>query len=306
MRVRRQSGRAFRRSMLSLWTVLAAAGSLGTADAGAAEKRADGHATKSVRLPQGAKLELVWIPGGEFWMGCSGGDSCPRSSKPRHQVSVSGFWMGRYEVTQEQWEAVMGRGTWRFPGRQQPAEVTRWELAKEFVRRAGQGLRLPTEAEWEYAARAGSPDPRYGDVEKIAWFGENSAGAHVDADGIFRRRRNAAGFVDSMLAAGCRSHPVGLKQPNAFGLHDLLGNVVEWCEDAYRRDAYVDREGRVTSDPLVQSAGDSLHVVRGGAFPDPAFIIKVSERAFSNLTARMPPSTAGLRVACSDAAPDSP
>ena len=260
--------------------------------------------SKIVELPHDESLELVWIPGGTFWMGCSPGDSlCLASAKPRHQVRVRGFWMGRYEVSQKQWEAVMGPTTWQHPGADLPAEVANWRLAQEFVARAGGGLRLPSEAEWECATRAGTETRHYGNLEEIAWYGDNSSDEHLDSHAVLRQAGSPLKFGNAMLAMGCRSHPVGQKKPNAFGLYDTLGNMLEWCEDTYSRTAYASREGSVTDDPIVNAAGDSVHVIRGGCYLDPDHVVTVSARAFSAFVLRLPPSTLGLRVARTE--PDS-
>ena len=145
------------------------------------------------------------------------------------------------EVTQGQWEAVMGSNPSRFPecGLDCPVEQVSWEDAQEFIRRLnamdGAGTyRLPTEAEWEYAARAGTTGDRYGNLNAIAWYADNSGVA--------------------------RPHPVGQKAPNAWGLHDMLGNVWEWVEDWY--DSY---PGGAVTDPRGPGSG-SHRVHRGGGW----------------------------------------
>ena len=128
-----------------------------------------------------------------------------------HRVSVGRFWMGVTEVTQAQWQAVMGSNPSHFKqaGPDAPVEMVTWNDVQEFIRKlnareADRRYRLPSEAEWEWACKGGGgPDP-YGRPEDIAWIQENSGGT---------------------------THPVGQKRPNAFGLHDMFGNVSEWCED---------------------------------------------------------------------------
>ena len=163
--------------------------------------------------------EMVRIPAGTFLMGSKAdpfASSQPSADEqPQHQVSVKAFAMGKYEVTQEQWYAVMGNLPSNFKGRSLPVEQVSWSDAQEFVRRlsakTGKTYRLPSEAEWEYAARAGSrTEWSFGDSQnelgRYAWFNANS---------------------------GNTTHPVGEKLPNAFGLHDMHGNVWEWTEDCW-------------------------------------------------------------------------
>jgi len=179
-------------------------------------------------------LTYVWIPLGTFLMGCSPGDSeCFDEEKPAHQVTISeGFWMGQTEVTLEAWQRVMGTNPSRFKGPKLPVESITWEEARSYCEKVG--MRLPTEAEWEYAARAGSTGSRYGEIGQIAWYNSNSGG---------------------------KTHEVGQKQANAWGLHDMLGNVWEWVEDWYAEQY---PPGAAT-DPRGPSSG-TLRVLRGGSW----------------------------------------
>ena len=156
-------------------------------------------------------MEFVLIPAGTFRMGGSGLRADP-SEKPRHEVAITRpFYIGKYEVTQGEWEAVMGSNPSHFDkcGERCPVDSVTWLDAQTFAsklneREGSSSYRLPTEAEWEYAARAGSSKARYGPVDEIAWHRGNGSD---------------------------RTHPVGGKLPNAFGLHDTLGNVAEWVQD---------------------------------------------------------------------------
>ncbi|MBI2570088.1 MAG: formylglycine-generating enzyme family protein [Candidatus Schekmanbacteria bacterium] len=124
---------------------------------------------------------------------------------PVHEVCVDGFWLGKYEVTQGEWEKVMGSNPLRFKKDERyPVEQVSWDDVQVFVGRLGSGFRLPTEAEWEYAARGGTTGARFGDLDAIAWHYGNSGG---------------------------KPYPVGEKSPNAYGLYDMLGNVWEWTGD---------------------------------------------------------------------------
>jgi formylglycine-generating enzyme required for sulfatase activity len=164
-----------------------------------------------------AQIEFVKIAPGEFMMGCVQGDTdCVEDEVPTHKVRLTkGFEMGKYEVTQAQWEAAMGSNPSQTKGPQNPVDSVdkddiRAFLEKLNARNDGYKYRLPTEAEWEYAARAGAPDPPRASLGDYAWFAGNSDD---------------------------ESHPVGLKKPNAWGLYDILGNVREWVDD---RAAYYD------------------------------------------------------------------
>lgn len=165
------------------------------------------------------QIEFVKIAPGEFMMGCVPDDKdCIEDEVPRHRVRLTkGFEIGKYEVTQAQWEAVTGSGSnpSETKGAKNPVDSVNKAEIRAFLERLnaqndGYTYRLPTEAEWEYAARAGAPDPPRASLGEYAWFADNSDD---------------------------QSHPVGLKKPNAWGLYDMLGNVREWVED---RAAYYD------------------------------------------------------------------
>jgi formylglycine-generating enzyme required for sulfatase activity len=191
-------------------------------------------------------IEMVSIPAGEFMMGCSEGDSeCEPIEKPTDKVKITkSFHMGKYEVTQGQWKAVIGNNPSDFSscGHNCPVEKVSWNDIKEFLlklntierRKGARMFRLPTEAEWEYAARGGTKTKYYAnDLDSIAWHSENS---------------------------GIKMHPVGQKAPNAFGLYDMLGNVLEWTEDWYGANTYSASE---RTDPIGLISGEN-RVLRGG------------------------------------------
>ena len=196
-------------------------------------------------------IEFVWIPSGEFRMG-STSRLAYDDEKPVTRVRISrGYWLGKYEVTQGQWESVLGENpsTFKYCGEDCPVENVSWIYVQEFIRKlngrsGGRRYRLPTEAEWEYAARAGTTTDNYaGDiterfgknpvVNRIAWYNENS---------------------------GDRTHPVGGKAPNAFGLHDMMGNVWEWVGDWKG-----DYPGGTVTDPVGPASG-LARVYRGGGW----------------------------------------
>ena len=146
-------------------------------------------------------LKYVWIPPGTFRMGCSRDDGdCWDDEVPAREATISrGFWMGATEVTQAAYQRVMGTNPSHFNAAQRPVDSVNGRDAREYCGRVG--LRLPTEEEWEYAARAGSGDARYDELDDIAWYQGNSGG---------------------------HTHEVAQKQPNLWGLYDMLGNVYEW------------------------------------------------------------------------------
>ena len=190
-------------------------------------------------------LTYVWIPPGTFQMGCSpGDDQCDSDEKPAHTVAITkGFWMGQTEVTQAAYQRVMGRNPSFRHGDRLPAEGVTWDEANAYC--GAVGMRLPTEAEWEYAARAGSTASRHGDVDAVAWHDGNS---------------------------GQQTHEVGQKGPNAWKLYDMLGNVWEWVADWYDL-SYSSQSP--SQDPQGPSSGEN-RALRGSAWGGIA--PRVSER----------------------------
>ena len=192
----------------------------------------------------------VWIPAGRFQMGCSASDTeCDDDEKPVHWVEIAkGFWLGRTEVTVKAFRAYALKAGLPAPKGEEnfPVVHVGWAQAREYCK-AVDG-RLPTEAEWEYAARAGRPEATYDALPKIAWYKDNS---------------------DDRL------HPVGQKQPNAFGLYDMLGNVFEWALDRYYN-RYSEQEG--DGEPQLPLAGNAYGVLRGGSWAHDRKAARVSNR----------------------------
>ncbi|HOK06313.1 MAG TPA: formylglycine-generating enzyme family protein [Syntrophales bacterium] len=191
-------------------------------------------------------MSFVFVKGGCYQMGDTfgGGD---RDEKPVHEVCVDDFYIGKYEVTQGQWQRIMGSNPSHFSscGDNCPVENVSWRDVQEFIRKlnnqSGKRYRLPTEAEWEYAARSGGKREKWSGTSDgsslgdYAWYDANSGG---------------------------QTHPVGQKRPNGLGLHDMSGNVWEWCQDWYGRN-YYSSSGR--DNPGGPSSG-SNRVYRGGSW----------------------------------------
>jgi formylglycine-generating enzyme required for sulfatase activity len=212
--------------------------------------------TKTLEVPLGGGVMMLmkWCPPGSFLMGSPQDEEGHRDREKQVQVTLSqGFWMGQTQVTQAQWQAVMGNNPSYFKGESGPVERVSWYDAQEFISKLnaslvlpdGMQMALPTEAQWEYACRAGETGPYSGDtLDEVAWYDENS---------------------------GEQTHPVGEKKPNAWGLHDMQGNVWEWCSDWYT--SYL--AGGV--DPKGPASG-SVRVVRGGGWGVVAYYCRVAYR----------------------------
>jgi formylglycine-generating enzyme required for sulfatase activity len=195
----------------------------------------------TVDLGNGVKMEFVPVQAGSFQMGSDKNDD----EKPPHRVTISQpFYLGKYEVTQEQWQAVMNNNPSEFKdcGGNCPVEQVSWDDAQEFIKRLnarldGHTYRLPTEAEWEYAARADTTGDFAGnlDEDKMGWFLENSR---------------------------AKTHPVGQKKPNAWGLYDMHGNVFEWVQDWYDENYY---KNSPSTDPQGPNSSQD-RVLRGGSW----------------------------------------
>lgn len=216
----------------------------------------------------GASFKMILVQGGSFIMGCTSeqGSSCYGDEKPTHSVTLSDFWMGETEVTQALWKAVMGSNPSDFKGDNLPVDQVKWDDCQDFVRKlnnlmAGKissdwKFALPTEAQWEYAARGGKYKSTYryagsNNLDEVAWHPDNSSG---------------------------KTHPVKSKRPNALGLYDMSGNVYEWCADWFDSDYYgVSPYG----DPKGPSSG-SGRVLRGGSEYNSADDCRVSHRGHHN------------------------
>ena len=204
-------------------------------------------------------IEIVFVEGGTFQMGATSeqGPGAGADEKPVHSVTLSDFYIGKYEVTQAQWKAVMGKNPSNFTGEDNlPVERVSWEDVQEFIQKlntlTGKTYRLPTEAEWEYAARGGKKSQGYkyaggNTIEEVAWYNQNS---------------------------DHKTHPVGKKQPNELGLYDMTGNVREWCQDRYG-----DYTSFAQTNPTGPSSG-SYRVLRGGSWYRYARYCRVASRNY--------------------------
>jgi formylglycine-generating enzyme required for sulfatase activity len=205
---------------------------------------------------KGVTFEMVNVEGGTFMMGCTSeqGQDCSDNENPVHQVTISSYYIGKFEVTQSLWQAVMGSNPSNFKGSNLPVENVSWDDIQTFIRKlnslTGHTYRLPTEAEWEYAARGGNKSNGYtysgsNNLDQVAWYSDNS---------------------------GSTTHSVGTKQPNELGIYDMSGNVWEWCQDWY---------GAYTSGSQTNPTGassSSIRVLRGGSWYSNARSCRVSRR----------------------------
>ncbi|MBM4050340.1 MAG: formylglycine-generating enzyme family protein [Planctomycetes bacterium] len=254
-------------AVCALLLTLSSCGREPSNEVGKAAARSDSPAAEPARSPQPPKVmktesgvEMVLIPGGSFMMGdAQGADDV----KPVRKVSVSSFWMDKHEVTQASYEDLIGNNPAKHEGDKNPIEQVRWTQAARYcnARSLKEGLkpcydeqtwkcdfeangyRLPTEAEWEYACRAGA--------SKLYSFGD-------DAQGL----RTHAWFKEN---SGKKPHSVGEKPANAWGLHDMHGNVSEWCNDWHAADYY---KSSPEKDPRGPETGQK-RVLRGGSFNSP-------------------------------------
>jgi len=225
--------------------------------AGPESRSSDAVAEKRVEaVLRELNIELVAVRGGTYQMG-----DLPEFGNwdglPVHEVTVGDFLIGKTEVTQAQWEALMGSNPSRFKGANNPVEQVSWNDSQEFLRRlsekAGATFRLPTEAEWEYAARSGGRVEKWAgaaseaELAAIAWFQENS---------------------------GEQTHPVGMKSPNGLGLQDMTGNVWEWCSDWYADEYYAlsPKDNPQGPEPTER------RVLRGGAYTEDGLYLRTATR----------------------------
>lgn len=208
----------------------------------------------------GVEFKMVFVEGGTFTMGATSeqGDDAYEYEYPTHSVTLSDYYIGETEVTQALWQAVMGRNPSVFKGDNLPVEKVSYEDVKTFItklnEKTGKTFRLPTEAEWEYAARGGKKSRGYkysgsNNIDNVAWYHENS---------------------------NWKTHPVKTKQPNELGIYDMSGNVFEWCSDWYG-----DYTSKAQTDPQGPSSG-SYRVYRGGSLLSDARDCRISTRGFDD------------------------
>jgi formylglycine-generating enzyme required for sulfatase activity len=253
-----------------------------------------GESPGETRINPNDGLKYVWIPPGTFAMGCSAPDKdCNVSEMPPHQVIITkGFWIGQTAVTvgaYKRFAWAEGRpmppqvpGTPINPGWRNdnmPIEAVLWVDAEAYCSWAGG--RLPTEAEWEYAARGGTTGARYGPVDEIAWYADNSGKKRLDSTRIWEEnqkywdRPGYKNYNQQLYYDNSNSvHEVGLKRPNSFGLFDMLGNVWEWVNDWYDDHYYATSP---IQDPAGPASGEN-RVMRGGSWYTKPEFVRVSER----------------------------
>jgi len=217
----------------------------------------------------------VWIPPGEFQMGCSPRDNeCDSDENPPHTVRITrGFWLGQTEVTVGAYKRFVAKTAGSLPAEpvlvstklnpgwtdlEQPMAGITWYEARSYCESWAKGG-LPTEAEWEYAARAGSIATRYADLDSIAWYADNSGGRRLDSKDADRGTNK---YESILQQNGNRIHTVRQKQPNRWGLYDMLGNVWEWVADWYGEKYY---SGSPAVDPRGPAQG-RFRVLRGGSW----------------------------------------
>ena len=230
-------------------------------------------ATRAIVLPGGMKMEMIWCGPGSFMMGSPTSEEGRFEDEPQHRVTLTkGFWLGKFEVTQAQWTSVMGVNPSRFKGDARPVETVSWSDCQSFIDRlhvaSGLAVRLPTEAEWEYACRAGTTGAVAGTglLGEMGWYDLNSEN---------------------------QTHDVGINKPNDWGFYDMHGNVLEWCSDWFGKP---EAPGMATVDPKGPPSG-SFRMVRGGCWFYFARDCRSAYRLKRDPDVRN--SIFGFRIACS-------
>ncbi|MBR1786991.1 MAG: SUMF1/EgtB/PvdO family nonheme iron enzyme [Paludibacteraceae bacterium] len=229
---------------------------------------------------KGVTFNMIFVKGGSFLMGATSeqGSDAESDEKPTHQVTLSDYYIGETEVTQELWQAVMGSNPSYFKGNSNPVEKVSWNDCKEFVSKlnklTGMTFRLPTEAEWEYAARGGQKSKGYkysgsNNLRDVAWYGGQWNGNTYDNGN-----------------SGERTHAVATKQPNELGIYDMSGNVWEWCQDwygLYSSSAQTNPQGASSGWYRVYRGGSWVYgVYRGVSWDYGAWSCRVSHRGGNN------------------------
>jgi len=233
------------RSVMLVCAVVATVAPAGMIAFQSAAAKAAGPKLGDAKVNPKDGLRYLWIPPGNFTSGCSPGDNeCFKDEYPSRKITLTrGFWLAETEVPQAAYEKITGENPSIFQGPDLPVEFVTWDEADYYCREIGG--RLPSEMEWEYAARAGTTGARYGNLDDIAWYWGNSEFS---------------------------THPVGKKKPNAFGLYDMLGNVVEWTHTWYT--VQISQE---TINPTGPSLAEYKSLRGGGWWDDPE-LVRVSYR----------------------------
>ncbi len=225
-------------------------------------------------------IVFVSLPGGTFSMGSPGTETRRMDTEgPAHEVQLNAFLIAKYEVTQEMWEKVMGNNPSRFKGQKRPVDQVSWNDCQEFCTRSG--LSLPTEAQWEYACRAGTQTP--------FWFGAMITTDQVNHDGSVPYGGGKKGMKRGATL------PVDALKPNGFGLYNMHGNLWEWCVDSFDARFYSKPEA-LEKDPVCTSGwptSSEIRVIRGGGWGNYAEDCRSARR--SDRLQRIPGDHVGFR-----------
>lgn len=242
-----------------IYLTMALSAVLSLSSCGDDEPKPDESTTITISV-KGVKFDMVAVEGGTFTMGATleQGSDADEDESPTHSVTLSDFYIGKYEVTQKLWATVMGSNPSGSKGDNLPVDDVSWDDCQKFIAKlnqlTGKSFRLPTEAEWEYATRGGNKSKEYkysggNNLWQVAWYNDNSSG---------------------------KVHPVGKKQPNELGIYDMSGNAWEWCYDRYG--AYSTSS---ETNPTGPSVG-SYRMNRGGGWNGDTWTCRVSNRFFSS------------------------
>ncbi len=304
----------------------------GSASSGSSEQAEAGQqlkdgTIKTFMLPGGVEMEMVYVEPGSFMMGSSENEEVREKDEAQHRVTLTeGYWIGKYPITQTQWNALVSAMAVSFDGRRPtawfsksgngsgivsgmdtsdfPMESISWDDCKALVEALGRNDRegrrwsLPTEAQWEFAARGGNKSCGYtysgGDnLDAVGWYYENSGRRHV-SDSDWK--------VESLGSNMCRTHPVKEKNiGNELGIVGMSGNVWEWCRDVYAEDFYDDCKAKgVVEDPFSDGAWGDSRVLRGGSWLNNARHCRSARRVKLGFDAR--DNAVGLRLCCLESA----